>query len=311
MLGIGGVGQVDAQLLGALQGQVQVLLVQVDAEARVEGALDHALGMHLEDFRRGKATHQRFTHLGRVGAVLGGEQQRFADSLDIQGDDDLVGHLGGLAVTVATHAGDVLAHGLEQWQGALEGVRAAANHDAQGGGLGTYFATGHRGVQVGSAGGLDFFGEGFGGGRGDRAHVDHHLVRAHAFGHAVVTEQHAFHLWGVRHHDDDELGFLGHFFRVGQGHCTGGDQVGWRGVVVGGNENAVPCFLQVLGHGLAHDAGADETDFSHENMPLCICGVSSCGSGHARETGDSVDGTGYAGVRGQARSHRVSCFTGR
>jgi len=29
-----------------------------------------------------------------------------------------------------------------------------------------------------------------------------------------------------------------------------------------------------------------------------------CGSGRAREAGDAVDGTGYAGVRGLARSHR-------
>ncbi|MDZ5108919.1 hypothetical protein [Pseudomonas putida] len=28
-----------------------------------------------------------------------------------------------------------------------------------------------------------------------------------------------------------------------------------------------------------------------------------CGSGRARETGDAVDGTGFAGVRGHARSH--------
>ena len=28
-----------------------------------------------------------------------------------------------------------------------------------------------------------------------------------------------------------------------------------------------------------------------------------CGSGHAREAGAAVDGTGYAGVRGHARSH--------
>ncbi len=29
-----------------------------------------------------------------------------------------------------------------------------------------------------------------------------------------------------------------------------------------------------------------------------------CGSGHAREAGDAVDGTGYAGVRGRAGSYR-------
>ncbi|GLO50060.1 hypothetical protein PPUN110474_14600 [Pseudomonas putida] len=31
---------------------------------------------------------------------------------------------------------------------------------------------------------------------------------------------------------------------------------------------------------------------------------STCGSGRAREAGDAVDGTGFAGVRGHARSHR-------
>jgi len=33
-----------------------------------------------------------------------------------------------------------------------------------------------------------------------------------------------------------------------------------------------------------------------------------CGSGHAREAGGAVDGTGWAGVRGRARSHRYSVF---
>ena len=42
------VGQGNAQRLGALQRQVQVLLVQLDPEARIEGPLDHTLPMHLE-----------------------------------------------------------------------------------------------------------------------------------------------------------------------------------------------------------------------------------------------------------------------
>ncbi len=29
-----------------------------------------------------------------------------------------------------------------------------------------------------------------------------------------------------------------------------------------------------------------------------------CGSGLAREAGNAMDGTGFAGVRGQARSHK-------
>ena len=32
-------------------------------------------------------------------------------------------------------------------------------------------------------------------------------------------------------------------------------------------------------------------------------GAIPCESGHAREAGDAMDGTGYAGVRGRARSH--------
>ena len=34
LLGIGGVGQIQAQLAGTGQGEVEVLLVQADAEAR-------------------------------------------------------------------------------------------------------------------------------------------------------------------------------------------------------------------------------------------------------------------------------------
>ena len=36
-------------------------------------------------------------------------------------------------------------------------------------------------------------------------------------------------------------------------------------------------------------------------------GAIHCESGHAREAGDVMDGTGYAGVRGRARSHRGWC----
>jgi len=34
--------------------------------------------------------------------------------------------------------------------------------------------------------------------------------------------------------------------------------------------------------------------------------MSICGSGHAREESNAVDGTGFAGVRGHARSHKIS-----
>ena len=37
-----------------------------------------------------------------------------------------------------------------------------------------------------------------------------------------------------------------------------------------GEEQLVTCFLQVGGHGLAHDAGADKSDFSHEKFLLLL-----------------------------------------
>src|SRR5690606_25632016 len=61
----GGVGQRHAELARGGEREVEVLLVQLDAEARVEGALDHALAVHLEDARVGEAAHQRLAHLGR------------------------------------------------------------------------------------------------------------------------------------------------------------------------------------------------------------------------------------------------------
>ena len=113
-------GSDDAELARALQRQAQVLLVQPDAKARIEGALDHPLAVHLEDAARREAAHQRLAHLGRVGAGLAREQQRLADRGDVERDDDLVGDLGGLAVAVAADERDVLAHLLEQRPDVLE-----------------------------------------------------------------------------------------------------------------------------------------------------------------------------------------------
>ena len=52
--------------------------MQLDAKARVEGALRHALAVHFENARRCEATHQRPAHVLRVGTRTRREQQRFA-----------------------------------------------------------------------------------------------------------------------------------------------------------------------------------------------------------------------------------------
>src|SRR3954464_2903847 len=66
LLGTGGIGQRKVKRTCAGQSKIQVLLVQFDAEARIEVALDHALAMDLQDTRRGETTHQSLPHAGRV-----------------------------------------------------------------------------------------------------------------------------------------------------------------------------------------------------------------------------------------------------
>ncbi|SOZ36500.1 hypothetical protein CBM2605_A280091 [Cupriavidus neocaledonicus] len=262
----GGVGQRHAQRLGTLQRQVQVLLVQLDAEARIEGALDHAVAVHFQDARRGETAHQRLAHLGRIGTGLGREQQRFGHGLDVQRDDDLVGHLGGLAVAVAAHQRDVLAHQLEQRLDLVEGLLRAADHDRQRRGLGAHFTARHRRVQVRGAQLVDARGEVLGGDRRDRAHVDHDLAVAGFLagglergGHALLAEQHRFHVRRVRHHDDDDVGTLGDFLGAGtDGHACIDQRL--RGRVDVMHEQRVAGGAQVARHRCAHDAQADEAD---------------------------------------------------
>jgi hypothetical protein len=73
--------------------------------------------------------HQGLAHPRRVGARLGSEQQRFANRFDGEGDNDLVGDLSGLAVTVAANQRDVLTHELEDWPHLFKSPLRTANHD--------------------------------------------------------------------------------------------------------------------------------------------------------------------------------------
>ena len=44
--------------------------MQADSKAKVEDSLDHALAVHFQNARRGKAAHQRLAHLGRANALV-------------------------------------------------------------------------------------------------------------------------------------------------------------------------------------------------------------------------------------------------
>src|SRR5476649_1474267 len=143
-----GLRQRDAQLARSGQGEAQVLLVQLDAKARIEGALDHPLAVHFEDARGREAAHQRRAHLRRIGAGLAGEDQGLAHRRDVQRDDDLIGYFAGLSVAVLADEGDVLAHQFEERLHPGKAFAGAADHDGERGGLGAHFSAGDRRVEI-------------------------------------------------------------------------------------------------------------------------------------------------------------------
>src|ERR1700761_7135857 len=101
--------------------------MQRNPETRLEIALDHAFSMDLQNAGCRKSAHQRLPDAGRIGARLGSKDQRLADRLDGQSDDDLVRDLGRLTVAIAAYERDVLAHEREDWLDLLERAFGAAN----------------------------------------------------------------------------------------------------------------------------------------------------------------------------------------
>ena len=181
LLAGGRIGQTDAERTRSLQREVQILLMQRDAEAGIEVALDHPFAVDLENARSSESAHQRLTHAGRIGASLGSKEQRLADGLDRQGDDDLVGDLGRLSVAVAADERDVLAHKREDRLDLLESGLRAADHDREARRLRADLAAGNRRIEIVAAKVVDLLGELLGGDRRDRTHVDDDLALRQPF----------------------------------------------------------------------------------------------------------------------------------
>ena len=70
-----------------------VFRVEVRFEARLEGALERALAVHLEDAALGKAAEQRLANLRRIDARFPRQRQRFRDHSERAADDHLVTQL--------------------------------------------------------------------------------------------------------------------------------------------------------------------------------------------------------------------------
>src|SRR5437867_4584950 len=236
--------------------------MQLDAKARIEGALHHALAVYFEYARGGEAAHQRRTHLGGVRPHPGGKEQRLAHRLDVERNDDLVRHFAGLAVTVATYQRHVLAHEIEKRLHLFERVFRAAHHDRERGRLGPDFAAGHRRVQVLAAERFDLLRESLGVDRRDGTHVDHDLAFGEPARDAILAEQHRCNVRRVGHHADDDVRLLRHCLRrVAFNRALISETLGRRLNIV--DAEFVTARAQVPRHRGAHDAKTDETNLAH------------------------------------------------
>ena len=101
----------------------------------------------------------------------------------------------------------------------------------------------------------------------DGAHVDQQRALAGRLEDSPLAQDHRLDVGRVGHHGDDDVGPVGHLGRraagLGPGLDQGPDRL--RGAVVDGDLVAGPD--QVLGHGLAHHAEADEPDRRHRRPP--------------------------------------------
>ena len=236
--------------------------MQRDPEARLEIALDHALAVDLENAGGCKSAHQRLAHTSRIGAGLGGEDQRLAHRLDRQGDDDLVCDLGRLSVAIAPDKRDVLAHEREDRLDLLERALRPADHDGEARRLRADLAAGNRSIEIVAAEFIDLFGELLRGDRRDRAHVDDDLAFRQPFGDAPGAKEHGLHVGRVGNHGDDHLGLLADFLPIGASDSALVDQL-LRRRATGMNEELMTAFEQMVGHRAPHDAESDETDLCH------------------------------------------------
>ena len=193
--------------------------MQFNTEPRIKRAFDHALAVHFENARRGKAAHQCLPYFRRIGPGLGGEHQCLAHRFNIQRDDDLVAHFAGLPVADTAHQRDVLAHQCKQRLGAFKRRLVAADHDGQRGVLGTRFGASDWCVQEVRAACRKRLADFDAGIRRDGAAIRNHGALADGVDQAVGAEANFFHHGGVADAQEDEIGAFRRFPRGGA-HCA-------------------------------------------------------------------------------------------
>ena len=123
-------GQGNAEFARGLQGVVEVLLVQSDAEAGVEVALYHHGALGVENIATGESTLDGIKYDVGIQARLLSKYECFTNRRDVDGDHYLVGELCGVArAVVAAECG--AAHRREYIHVLVVHVLLAADHDCE------------------------------------------------------------------------------------------------------------------------------------------------------------------------------------
>src|SRR5690606_15907040 len=115
----------DALLAGGGGEDPQVLVVEVDAEARLEVAVEHLARLLVEH------AAEHLDRRGGVHAVGLEEDDGLGEEGDVPGDDELVGGLDGLPGAGRADVDDRPADGPEDLLGRGEVLLRAADHDRQ------------------------------------------------------------------------------------------------------------------------------------------------------------------------------------
>src|SRR4030043_367106 len=117
-----------------------------DTKTRIKFAFDHSLPMDLQNTALGKSSEKRGPDLHRISACLGGKEKGFRHCLKGQGHNDLVGHLAGLTISIATDMNDVLPHQFKERFDLIEHLLFSSHHDREGGVFSSDLSTCNRGT---------------------------------------------------------------------------------------------------------------------------------------------------------------------
>ena len=256
----------DAQFAGEFEHQTQILLLQIDSEARLPIVIQNlrgALGEHPTAGRAGFHGAHRFPQI-QTGRTP--EHQCLADSEHVHYNQNLIEQFGHLAFTRGTHVRDARADGLQNRLGAQEILCNAAGHDRQRALRGAFAATGNRSIDKRDTALAETGGNGFGRLRTDRAAIDDQTApRQSAYRRSIAGKEDLFDVDGIgdAEHQDrrrfTELVKRSGVFdaqRLRQFLRLAGRAVPDAYVVALGG--------QIAHHALAHDAEAHKSDsFSH------------------------------------------------